>query len=203
MDSNLCVESCCSPQLPWAEHSVERTDQGGLANARTRTRAYARQCRDRLKAMFQQPQPRGVWVAVQNRAETDPDQYWIGKVTAVLEEHTEKGSSGRVRYDKGDLKLRVLWYERDAADAQRRTFSVWTGANPDTEYSFNSCELRAIDFGDDMQPNVPLPLANVSTRASLRRGVVAALHTERAEPVGIKYVISAAQENAILAQCCP
>ena len=208
MDSNLCVDGCCSPQLPWAEHSVERQDQAGIGHARTRTRAAARKLRDQLKGMFARgPQPHGVWVAVQNRGENDPDAYWIGKVTEVMEEHKEMGSvpgtGGRERFDKGDLKLRVIWFQREAADMERRTFSVWTGACPDTEYSFNSSELRAIDFSDDMVPDRQLQLGNISSRVRMRRGVVASVHTVRAEPPGVKYVISCAQENAILCNCCP
>ena len=112
MDSNLRCKECVSPQFPWTEKSVDRSDARGVANAQAKTRATARKLADQLVrpgGALQQAGNAGVWVAVQNRGEDDPDQYWIGRAVRVVNTFTDigtvAGTGGRVRYDKGDHEV--------------------------------------------------------------------------------------------------
>ena len=77
MDSMFrCMD--CKSDLPWKETAVDRCDPAGIANGRKAALTYARGLTYQLERKFAQSnQP--VWVAVQNRGEDDPDQYWIGK----------------------------------------------------------------------------------------------------------------------------
>ena len=63
------------------------------------------------------------------------------------------GTGGRVRYDKGDAEIDVIWFQRDVSGGdERRTFKVWatdedtrdTGPVEGKTYTFNSTELRLI-----------------------------------------------------------
>ena len=64
-------------------------------------------------------------MAVQNRGENDPDQYWIGRATGIRV-HATAGSVGRIRYDKGDAEVTVEWFERDVSGGdERRIFRRW------------------------------------------------------------------------------
>lgn len=99
MDSIYRVADCTSG-LEWKETVIAREDASGVANARTRTRTHARSLRDQLVSHFEKSNA-PVWVAVQNRGEDDPDQYWIGRATGV-KEHKTGGTEGRVRYDAGE-----------------------------------------------------------------------------------------------------
>ena len=91
MDSSYRCVGCSSEGLSWKETSVARSDAPGVAHAKARTRQVSRDLRNQLKAHFDKSD-RAVWVAVQNRGEDDPDQYWIGRATAVGQPFTEPGS---------------------------------------------------------------------------------------------------------------
>ena len=56
--------------------------------------------------------PNGVEVAVQNRAEANQDECWVGVATRIVKEHRNSGSVGRVRHDAGDLEVAVVWKDR-------------------------------------------------------------------------------------------
>ena len=72
------------------------------------TRSTARALAKRLRAMLETGQhPNGVEVAVQNRAELDEDEYWVGTALCVVKEHDSSGTVGRVRFDPGDLEIEV------------------------------------------------------------------------------------------------
>jgi hypothetical protein len=74
-------------------------------------------------------------VAVQNRGEEDPDQYWIGRATRVVKTHTTTGTvqgAGRTCYNLGDLEIEVEWLGRTVYDSERRTFELW-GRRPDRQ----------------------------------------------------------------------
>ena len=118
----------CTSGLPWKETSVERTDAAGVANGRQKALVHARELAGQLQRKLDScNQP--VWVAVQNRGELDPDQYWIGRATSYKmheEAGSVTGSVGRVRYDKGDLEITVEWYSRDISGGdERRIFKRW------------------------------------------------------------------------------
>ena len=72
LDSNLRCAECVSPHLPWSERACTRQDAAGLANARKKAQAYARQLASQLERRLSSGR---VLVAVQNRGEDDPDQY--------------------------------------------------------------------------------------------------------------------------------
>ena len=68
-------------------------------------------------------------MAVQNRGEEDPDQYWIGRAIAITKTYNEGGSvagtGGRVRYDPGDMEIQIEWFQRDASGGdERRIFKA-------------------------------------------------------------------------------
>ena len=205
----------CTSGLPWKETSVERTDASGVANSRARTLAYARQLAEQLERKFQQSnQP--VWVAVQNRGEDDPDQYWIGKAISC-KKHQVAGSVGRVRYDKDDLEVTVEWYNRDISGGdERRIFKRWMrdestgspGPEESTTYTFNSTQLRAIDV--KMQPvqpvgGVPLEVVRQESRpiraaaqaaGEAVRNILFIAHRQRAEPPEQLWEIPAGEDSA-------
>ena len=88
MDSNYCCTGCESESLAWEETSIDRCDAAGIANGQQRTRGKARELRDQLKQHFARSnQP--IWVAVQNRGEQDPDQYWIGRALHIVKEYVQ------------------------------------------------------------------------------------------------------------------
>jgi hypothetical protein len=94
MDSNYRCVGCASADAEgchWKETSIQRADEAGVANAKARTRQVAHSLRDRLKAHFALSD-KPVWVAVQNRGEDDPDQYWIGLVIRLGEPFKSAGS---------------------------------------------------------------------------------------------------------------
>lgn len=73
MDSNYVCLGCKSPELVWKEVAIGRTDAAGISNAKQRSLKKARDLTQQLRAHFaKSDQP--LWVAVQNRAEDDPDQ---------------------------------------------------------------------------------------------------------------------------------
>ena len=91
MDSAYRCVGCSSEGLSWKETSVVRSDAAGVGNTKARTRQVSRNLRDQLKALFEKSD-RAIWVAVQNRGKEDPDQYWVGRATAVGEPFKEGGS---------------------------------------------------------------------------------------------------------------
>ncbi|EOD12551.1 hypothetical protein EMIHUDRAFT_120083, partial [Emiliania huxleyi CCMP1516] len=129
MDSNYRCHGCSSPGLRWRETSVARSDAAGVASSKARTRQLSRSLRDQLKAHFAKS-TNAVWVAVQNRGEDDPDQYWIGRAVALRPPFQTGGSvagtGGRVRYDPGDMEIEVEWFDRDVSGGdERRIFKAW------------------------------------------------------------------------------
>ena len=137
LDSNLRCTECVSPHLPWSERACTRQDAAGLANARKKAQAYARQLASQLERRLRSGR---VLVAVQNRGEDDPDQYalaiksrtsdlhmscalcpqphchqrsscryWLGWATRVVKTYTDSGylPGGRVRYNQGDLEIEI------------------------------------------------------------------------------------------------
>jgi hypothetical protein len=210
MDSNLVVAGCTSPHLLWSECSVDRSDASGIANARARTRGLARQLGQRLKEMLGSGQhPNGVEVAVQNRAEGDLDEYWVGTATKVLKVHDKAGSVGRVRFDVSDMEVQVVWKQRDAADPERRTFVDWKDAKPDEVYTINSTELRrvAVELVPEL-PTIPdLGTVRRSTRQAqvgnkAKASISKQVKKVKALPKGQKWVTPSSEENVILGNCC-
>ena len=230
--THLHCPECESPELVWQEKTVDREDAAGVANARTRARVHARALASQLTRALDRKVGGvgGVWIAVQNRGEEDPDQYWIGKALSYKVHSAGgdvEGTGGRVRYDIGDLEVQVQWYTRDVSGGdERRTFQLW---KPDLEagggggFSFNSVELRAVGleaskegFRMDKEGVIGdqvLGVVRRSVRAAAGRaqdawrsnisGVARVMHEERAEPPATMWIIPAADENVILGYCCP
>ena len=71
LDSNLCCAECVSPYLSWSEHSCDRQDPSGLANARQKAQVHARKLASQLEHRLRFGR---VLIAVQNRGEDEPDQ---------------------------------------------------------------------------------------------------------------------------------
>ena len=65
MDSSYHCAECTSDGLTWKETSVDREDAPGVANARMRALAKARELTRQLQAHFERDPDRPVWVAVQ------------------------------------------------------------------------------------------------------------------------------------------
>ena len=215
MESNFQVSECRSKELTWKETSVAQSDASGIAAARARTRAHARELTDQLRRRFEQAPNSHVWVAVQNRGEDDPDKYWIGKATGKMVQHKERGSVGRNRYDAGDWEVWVDLFERDISGGdERRIFRRWNGVGDGVnQHSFNSSEFRAI--GVEMRPvpilgGVPLdvvrraPARSAAQNANQRiHGLLRVVHEERPEPPEQLYEITEGSESLILRNCCP
>ena len=227
MNSNYAVADCSSPSLTWKETVIAREDALGVANARTITRTYARSLRDQLLGHFEHINT-PVWVAVQNRGEDEPDQYWIGRATGA-EVYKSDGTEGRVRYNEGDAKVTVEWFERDLSGGdERRIFKLWDGATAGRTYTFNSTELRAIKIPMQLVPPVGgTPLNVVQQEARPRRaaaehadarqreqqqtnplranprGITSAVHEQRASPPEQLWEIPVGDEKRILEKCCP
>jgi hypothetical protein len=135
MDSYLKVNGCERKQA-CLKKSIQREDAAGVANGRSRTRAHAKVCAGQLERDLHATSG-GVWVAVQNRSEDDPDQYWIGRATWIVKTHTVSGTvqgAGRARYGRGDLEIEVEWLDRTSDDSERRTFELWR-RQPDRQLS--------------------------------------------------------------------
>lgn len=220
--------SGCSTGLQWRETAIAREDDTGVANARTRSRAHARSLRDQLISHFANKTNKHVWVAVQNRGEDDPDQYWIGRATGISI-HKSGGSVGRVRYDAGDAEVTVEWFERDVSGGdERRIFRRWDKAVAGQTYSFNSVELRAINVSMQLVPplgGVPLNVVQCEERQPRRaaakqadvqrvqqlsnplranpKGVAYAVHEQHAIPPEQLWEIPSGDESRVLEFCCP
>ena len=126
LDSNLRCAECVSPHLPWSERACTRQDAAGLANARKKAQAYARQLASQLERRLRSGR---VLVAVQNRGEDDPDQYWLGWATRVVKTYTDSGylPGGRVRYDQGDLEIEIEpWLTRDVSGGDDGSAAPYT-----------------------------------------------------------------------------
>lgn len=197
LGSDLRCAGCISPHLLWAERSCARTDAAGVANARKKAQTYARQLAGQLSRALQQS-PR-VLVAVQNRAEDDEDQYWLGWATRAREVHTSGGTvpGTRIRYDPGDFEIEVEWLQRDVSGGdERRTFRLWR-ADPGDEaagvaadpgpaagvtYTFNSTELRSVGCGADglsLTAVPPVGGAPLGVVARVRRAAACAADVAR------------------------
>ena len=228
LDTNLCCTGCVSPHLKWQERSVARTDAAGLANSRKKAQTHARQLAGQLQRVF--ATSARVLVAVQNRGEDDEDQYWLGWAKRVVTTHTTSGTvpGTRTRFDAGDLEIEVEWLQRDVSGGdERRTFRTWEATQANVEagvtadagpvagktYTFNSTELRAL--GLVLEPVAPVGGAPLGVVARVRRaaaaagdaarrrlpGVAQAVHQQLAPPPRELSVLSAADENVILANC--
>ena len=166
-----------------------------------------------------------VWVAVQNRGEDDPDQYWIGKAPRVEKKYTpeESGSIGRTRYGPGDMQIAVEWFNRDISGGdERRIFRRWArdestgdpGPEESTKYTFNSTQLRMLDV--KMQLVLPLggvPLEVVrqearpvraAAQAAVQhvRNILFSAHRQRTQPPEQLWEIPPSEESVILLHCC-
>ena len=88
---------------------MDREDVRGVANQRAATRGLAKGLRDQLSRHFEQSNE-PMWVAVQNRGEHDPDQYWVGRALRMQAPFTQsgyvEGVDRRERYDVGDCLSR-------------------------------------------------------------------------------------------------
>ena len=109
---------------PWPLLSPLLQDAPGIAARRAVTLAHAKDQARQLAVNFETEPGRAIWVAVQNRGEDDPDQYWIGRALS-MEQYTEssqsRGGVGRSeRYDKGDYKIKVEWFQRDISGGDER-----------------------------------------------------------------------------------
>ena len=76
-DSNLQVTGCeCSGEhFAWKEQEVNRTDASGIAERRVAAQREGKRQADKLKP--------GVWLACQDRSQTESDVYWIGQAFAI------------------------------------------------------------------------------------------------------------------------
>lgn len=226
MDSSYKVVGCTSG-LKWKETAIAREDAAGVATARTRTRVHARSLCDQLVGHFSKSNV-PIWVAVQNRGEDDPDQYWVGRATGVTR-HETGGTVGRVRFDAGDYEVRVEWYERDASGGdERRIFKRWEGTLADQQYTFNSMLRGCIPIS--MQPVLPLggvllnvvasevmrPRRAASEQADAKRvqqqvnplranpkTVTAVVHKQHGPSPEQLWEVPAGDESRILEFCCP
>ena len=199
-----------------------------MANARKKAQTYARKLAYQLTAALA-TNPR-VLVAVQNSGEDDEDQYWLGWAKRVVTRHTNSGTvpGTRTRFDAGDLEIEVEWLQRDVSGGdERRTFRKWVATKADAQtgavadpgpvagkvYTFNSTELRAVSL--TLEPVGPVGGAPLGVVARVRRaaaaagdaarrrlpGVAQAVHQQVAAAPRELFVISAADENVILANC--
>jgi len=164
-------------------------------------------------------------VAVQNRGEHDPDQYWIGRALRITHVYDKPGTVGRVRYDKGDVEVEVEWFQRDISGGEeRRIFKAWAadeeagdaGPEEGRVYTFNSTELRMLHVEMVLVPPVGgVPLATVQP-ASVRPPARGAARKARETISGLLYrkqpvaalppaqlwEITAGSESLILLWCC-
>ena len=232
MDSNFRCIDCASvgaEGCQWKETSVQRTDAAGVGHAKARTRQLARDLRDRLRAHFLSRPSQSVWVAVQNRGEDEPDQYWIGRAIRLGEPFKSAGSvpgtGGRVRYDVGDCEIEIEWYQRDISGGdERRLFTAWTcvvdadgklvdaGPVEGQKYTFNSTELRMINVEMQLVPPVGGVPLDVVRRGSARpaaqaarqnwQGIARCVQTQRADPPELLWEIPAGNERLVLDRCC-
>lgn len=226
LDSKLCCAECVSQHLQWQERSCARQDAAGLANARQKAQGYARKLAGQLQNRLRLGR---VLVAVQNRGEDDPDQYWLGWATRVVKTHEVGGSVAgtRMRYDKGDLEIEIEpWLTRDVSGGdERRIFRRWMAtdaeaggvADPGPEagrvYTVNSTELRAVDI--TLQPVGVVGGAPLGVVARERRQAAVACDARRRSLPGVAqpvrqvmaalprelWEVSAADENLILSNC--
>ena len=155
-----------------------------------------------------------MWVGVQNRYfddDTEPDHFYVGRAMSV-KEHESGGTSGRVRYDAGDLEITVKWFCRDVSGGdERRVFKRWEG-QPGNVYTFNSSELREIKLEMQILPPVGgVPLAVVRRQPSRAtaakaldriKGLLRVVRGEHAAPPEELYELSAGSESRILMYCC-
>ena len=96
MDSNYRCQECTSDGLQWEETTCALEGMTGIANERKVSRERARELSRQLQNHFKQTTA-PVWIAVQNRGEDDPDQYWVGRALRIKQVFKEAGSVGRVR----------------------------------------------------------------------------------------------------------
>ena len=164
-------------------------------------------------------------MAVQNRGEHDPDQYWIGRALRITHVYDKPGTVGRVRYDKGDVEVEVEWFQRDISGGEeRRIFKAWAadeeagdaGPEEGRVYTFNSTELRMLHVEMVLVPPVGgVPLATVQPSAvrppargaaqKARETISGLLYRKQpvvALPPARLWEITAGSENLILLWCC-
>lgn len=210
MDTAYRCQGCVS-DLPFEETSVDREDAAGVASRRARVLKHSRELRDQLVRQFERSTGK-IWVAVQNRAEDEPDAYFIGLATGIQKEHDQPGTVGRVRYSKGDVEIAVEWFDRDLSGGDdRRIFKIWDGAQPGVTYTFNSTELRAVNVPMQLIPPVGGVELNVIQRGAPRaaaqrarnsfRSILRVLHEQRAEATSHLWEIPAGDEGLILHHC--
>ena len=191
------------------------------------TRAHAKEQARQLHQHFER-ESRPVWAAVQNRGEDDPDQYWIGRALS-MEMYTESSQNldgvGRSeRYDKGDFKIEVEWFERDISGGdERRIFRSRTQADEEAGstrrrvYTFNSSELREINVQmqlvlpvggvplNDVQPGRRSAPRAAAAAAAISwqgiRGLAKRVTQQRADPPDQLWEIPVSDERQVLDKC--
>ena len=77
MTSDYRCEECTSDGLAWDETTCALEGMTGIANERNVSLMKARELTRQLQNHFEKSTT-PMWIAVQNRGEDDPDQYWIG-----------------------------------------------------------------------------------------------------------------------------
>ena len=93
----------------------------------------------------------------------DGDQFWMaravdngeGKGSCILKQVDKRCSINNTAFTAGDYAICVEWWDRVAADGERRTFEKWdTSQSGLTQFICNSTELRMIEpeFVADMFP---------------------------------------------------
>eukprot|EP00310_Coccolithus_braarudii_P003466 CAMPEP_0183378162 /NCGR_PEP_ID=MMETSP0164_2-20130417/124771_1 /TAXON_ID=221442 /ORGANISM="Coccolithus pelagicus ssp braarudi, Strain PLY182g" /LENGTH=146 /DNA_ID=CAMNT_0025555707 /DNA_START=42 /DNA_END=479 /DNA_ORIENTATION=- len=126
MNSNYGYNGCESAQLTWQEKSIGRADAAGISSSRQRSLNKARSRAKQLQPHFGKTN-RQLWVAVQNRGENDPDQYWVAVGHCVLLRSM----------------LRLAAFLAPTGDA---------GPVEGHEYTFNSTELRLSSVANGHAP---------------------------------------------------
>ena len=193
---------------------MNRSDASGIAERRVAAQREGKRQLEKLKP--------GMWLAVQDRSQTEGDQFWVGQafdipnrqgkscVHKVIEERSEWIAGSE--FGRGDYAVAVKWWAKTTTDTEEHTYEEWTPSSEDKEkfgieyataenqhghyFIFNSTELRLVNFQMESIEELRVGPEFISRRtrraSSVRQDAVTAGRTVRL-PVDI--------ENQILATC--
>ena len=173
---------------------MNRTDASGIAERRVAAQKEGKRQMQKLKP--------GMWLAVQDRSQTEGDQFWIGQAIAIpnrpgscvhkaVEDRTEWIAGSE--FGRGDCAVGVKWWVKTATDPEDRTYEEWVPSSEDKEkygiefetannehghyFIFNSTELRLVNFQMKATEVLRVGPEFVSRRTRTARSIAAAQNT--------------------------
>ena len=120
-----------------------KTGEGAIPNLDASLQVLCRKVSDCSKL---HREAQGLQQAGESNSELDDIDNGEGKGSCILKKIDKRCTINSTAFTGGDYVICVEWWDRDAADAERRTFEKWdTSQSGMTQFICNSTELRLVE----------------------------------------------------------